>query len=136
MTLTVCLCAVRELANSTEFTVRFPWVEFDAKISRVTVAFARMARFDRGGSGSMYAEREYERVQFVGLIVEVAMNPPQPSPPFASAEKGIPMSTSVWVQLPTTGRMLRRVSYAPRPIRYRYLLSRIRDVHGASGAVA
>ena len=89
-----------------KLTVRFPWVEFDANTRRVTVAFARMARFDRGGRGSMYAEREYERVQFVGFIVEVAIKPPQPSPPFASAEKGIPMSESVVVQLPTTGRML------------------------------
>ena len=57
----------------------------------------------------MYAEREYERVQLAGLIVDVAMNPPQPSPPFASAEKGMPMSESVVVQLPTTGRMLQKI---------------------------
>ena len=58
VTLTVCLCAVCEVANSTEFAVRLSGVDFEANMRRVTVALARMARLDLGGSRSMYAERE------------------------------------------------------------------------------
>ena len=73
----------------------------------------------------------------MGFIVEVAMKPPQPSPPFASGEKGMPISTSVCVQLPTTGRMLTKfVSKNTSAIILRHLLSGIGDVHGACSAVA
>lgn len=75
-----------------------------AKIILVTVALGRMSRFARGGNGSMYAERAYERVQLAGFIAEVAMNAPAPNPPFASGEGGIPIQSSVAVQRPTISR--------------------------------
>lgn len=52
----------------------------------------------------MYAEREYERVQFAGLMDDVAMNAPQPSPPFESEVGTMPMLSSVVVQSPTIFR--------------------------------
>lgn len=75
-------------------------------MTRVTVELERIARLARGGRGSMYAEREYERVQFVGLIAEDAMKPPQPSPPLGSSLVGMPALASVSVQFPTIGTML------------------------------
>ena len=104
-TLTVSRGASLPAAYSTPVAEMLPDVAFE-KMMRVTVALGRMARFARGGSGSMYAERAYERVQFVGLMAEAAMNPPQPSPPFASGFMGIPTAARVFVQFPTTGTML------------------------------
>ena len=101
----VLLGASLELANSTPVAVKLFAFEV-SKTMRVTVALGRIARLLRGGSGSMYAERAYERVQFVGLMAEAAMNPPQPSPPFASGFMGIPTAARVFVQFPTTGTML------------------------------
>lgn len=54
----------------------------------------------------MYADREYERVLFDGLMDEVAMKPSQFSPPYASLGTATLLSASVVVRLPTRGTML------------------------------
>ena len=54
----------------------------------------------------MYAEREYERVQLVGLIDDVAMNEPHGCPLYASGLSWIPRADSVGTQAPTRGTML------------------------------
>ena len=54
----------------------------------------------------MYAEREYERVQLVGLIDDVAMNEPHVCPLYASGLSWIPSADSVGTQAPVTGTML------------------------------
>lgn len=90
--------------HSTLDALSSPLVVFvPEKIRRVTVALGRMSKFGRGGSGSMYAEREYERVQLVGLMADVAMNEPEPSPPSASVVAGMPSAVRVFVQSPTIG---------------------------------
>ena len=69
-----------ELANSTPVAVKLFAFEV-SKTMRVTVALGRIARLLRGGSGSMYPEREYERVQSDGLIDEDATYAPHEVPP-------------------------------------------------------
>jgi hypothetical protein len=83
--------APRAVAHSTATTLspEDPEVVFE-NMRRVAVALGRMAKLDRKGSGSIYAEREYERVQLEGLIDDVAMKPPHPAPPLESGDGGIP----------------------------------------------
>ena len=60
----------------------------------------RTARLSRGGSGSMYPDRAYDRVQLEGFSDEVAMYAPQPLPPYASFVTSTPAFASVSVQVP------------------------------------
>lgn len=56
----------------------------------------------------MYALRASERVQFVGLMADVVMNPPNGSPLNWSVHLGIPAFSNVGNQRPTTGRVLKK----------------------------
>ena len=105
LTETVWRAAAASLAYSTPVAVRFDEFEVSKRM-RVTVAFGRIARFARGGRGSMYPEREYERVQFAGLSAELAMYAPAPFPLYASADTRTPRLPTVSVQFPTVGIML------------------------------
>jgi hypothetical protein len=78
LTRTEFLADVEELAYSTADAVRL------LSKSLVTITFGRMWRLLRGGRGSMYAEREYERVQLLGFIDDVAINEPHVCPLYVS----------------------------------------------------
>ena len=69
--------------------------------TRTTVDSTRICRFERGGRGSIYAEREYDRVQLAGLIEDAVMKPPMVVPAFGFADGGIPIADSEEVQLLT-----------------------------------
>jgi hypothetical protein len=58
----------------------------------------------------MYADLEYDRVQFVGFIVEVVMKAPDASPPAGSVEMGMPILDRVVVHRPTTSGRLGLIS--------------------------
>ena len=79
LTRTEFLVDVEELAYSTADTVRL-----SPNKSLVAITFGRMWRLLRGGRGSMYAEREYERVQLLGFIDDVAINEPHVCPLYVS----------------------------------------------------
>ena len=78
-TLTEFLADVEELAYSTADAVRLL-----PNKSLVAITFDRTWRLLRGGRTSMYAEREYERVQLMGFIDDVAMNEPHVCQLYAS----------------------------------------------------
>jgi hypothetical protein len=84
---------VGELAYSTPDAVRL----LPNRIL-VTITLVRMSRLLRGGRGSMYAEREYERVQLLGFIVDAAMNEPHVCPSYGSGLSGIPSAAIVGTQ--------------------------------------
>jgi hypothetical protein len=63
---------VDEDAHWTPVAVRLPEV-LESQTIFVTVAEVKISRFERGGRGSMYPEREYDLVQLEGLMAEVAM---------------------------------------------------------------
>jgi len=90
---TELLADVEEVAYSTPDAVRLL-----PNKSLVTITFGRMWRLLRGGRGSMYAEREYERVQLLGFIVDAATNEPHVCPSYGSGLSGIPSADSVGTQ--------------------------------------
>lgn len=79
LTRTEFLGDVEELAYSTADAVK------SLNKSLVAITFGRTWRLLRGGRGSMYAEREYERVQLVGFIDDVVMNDPHVCPLYPEA---------------------------------------------------